>query len=260
MARPKTNLLGKRFGDWLVIADAPSIKTSYKTLAVWTCQCQRCGLIKDVRADDLRNGRSKGCKSCGQKKYSEKLGENIKPKKEQPKKDLSEYVLNHPRIKDISGQIHPHFTVLSYYDSDKRGASRWLCQCECGNTFIASRERITNDTVTSCGCLTRSIGETKIYSILKENNINFKTEYTFPTLKDIYNLRFDFAIFDNNNQLVKLIEFQGEQHYIDRNWFQSSPKIHDEMKRKYCKEHNIKLLEIPYWDLNKIDINYLMDN
>lgn len=83
-------------------------------------------------------------------------------------------------------------------------------------------------------------------------------EYSFSNLKDKKQLRFDFAIFDNNNNLIKLIEFQGKQHY-EINSFYISPKEHDELKRKYCKEHNIELLEIPYWDYDKIDINYLLD-
>jgi hypothetical protein len=58
-----------------------------------------------------------------------------------------------------------------------------------------------------------SNGELKIYNLLKENNINFKKEFTVQDLKSpIKNtipLRFDFAILDNNNNLIKLIEFQG---------------------------------------------------
>ena len=254
MPNHKTNLLGKQFGDWTVIAEAPSLKKPYKTLAMWTCQC-KCGLIKEVRADDLRNGRSKSCQSCAARKRAEEKNLNLSSKK-----DLSNRVIGHPRIKNLSGTICPHFTVISYYESDKRGASRWLCKCECGNEFITNLDDIKPNSPRNCGCLNRSQGEIKIADILIANNINFQTEYTFSDLKDKQLLRFDFAIFDNNNLLIKLIEFQGEQHYNNNTWFNTDPKSHDQMKRDYCKQHNISLLEIPYWDLNKIDIDYLLNN
>ena len=34
---------------------------------------------------------------------------------------------------------------------------------------------------------------------------------------------------------------------------------YDEEKRKYCKENNIQLIEIPYWDFAKINLNYLKE-
>lgn len=66
---------------------------------------------------------------------------------------------------------------------------------------------------TSCGCI-NSKGEKLIKQILNQNHINFIQEYTFPDLKSDkgYYLRFDFAIF-KNNQLNCLIEFDGRQHY-----------------------------------------------
>jgi len=33
---------------------------------------------------------------------------------------------------------------------------------------------------------------------------------------------------------------------------------YDELKRQYCKENLIKLIEIPYWDFNKISEEYLL--
>ena len=34
---------------------------------------------------------------------------------------------------------------------------------------------------------------------------------------------------------------------------------YDEEKRKYYKENNIQLIEIPYWDFAKINLNYLKE-
>ena len=258
MGRKKTNLLGQHFGKWTVIAEAPSKHTTYgKTLAMWTCQCE-CGIIKEVAADDLRNGKSTQCKSCAASIFPKdpaKIKNNNKSNK-----DYSLYLPDHKKIKNLVGQQYPHFEIIQYYDTDKRGASRWLCKCECGNQFIAKNNEITSGKRVNCGCSRRSNGEIKIEDILKQNNINYQIEYKFTDLKDIRPLRFDFAIFDDNNNLIKLIEFQGEQHYQNNNYFINDPREHDKMKREYCKTHNIKLLEIPYSDYNKITIDYLLNN
>ena len=47
----------------------------------------------------------------------------------------------------------------------------------------------------------------------------------------------------------RLIEFDGSQHFSESSWKRqnSQVKTNDEIKNNYCKEHNIKLLRIPYW-------------
>lgn len=56
------NLVGKNYGYWHVLKMAPRTEHHIK----WTCIC-KCGTIKDVRGDWLKNGTSK---SCGCKKSS----------------------------------------------------------------------------------------------------------------------------------------------------------------------------------------------
>ena len=54
-----------------------------------------------------------------------------------------------------------------------------------------------------------SRGEIKIHQILERNNVNFIEEYEFPDLKSPNGkpLRFDFAVFDDDNNLDFLIEY-----------------------------------------------------
>ena len=61
-------------------------------------------------------------------------------------------------------------------------------------------------------------------------------------------MRFDFAILDDENNVICLLEYQGEQHFLDGEFGKQQREITDPMKRKYCKEHNIKLFEITYLD------------
>ena len=115
----------------------------------------------------------------------------------------------------------------------------------------------------SCGCSIKSRGERKIEELLLSMNINFKVQYKFPDLiGDNSQLRFDFAIFDQNNSLICLIEYQGQQHYNQVELFQTEEqflkqKENDNKKQIYCKNKKIKLIEIPYWDYQKINENYL---
>ena len=71
---------------------------------------------------------------------------------------------------------------------------------------------LENGSVKSCGCIKTSYGEELIEKLLKENNIKYAKEYCFPELRGDGNvcLRFDFAIFDNTNKLLSLIEYDGE--------------------------------------------------
>lgn len=86
---------------------------------------------------------------------------------------------------------------------------------------------------TSCGCINYSIGEKNIEDILKENNIKFKKEYTEPSLKQ---KRFDFAILNEENQVIRLIEFDGRQHVDKTGYWNSSETLENIQKRD--KEKN----------------------
>ena len=60
------------------------------------------------------------------------------------------------------------------------------------------------------------------------------------------------------NGTIKLIEFDGLQHYSKTRSVYATEKVkkHDEIKNEYCKRNNIELLRIPYWWLknNRISI------
>ena len=104
-----------------------------------------------------------------------------------------------------------------------------------------------------------SRGEIKIEEILKEAELPFKMEYTFPDLNSPNGrpLRFDFVVFDDDGKIDFIIEYQGKQHYepVDfagkgEEWAKTQFRIiqkKDQIKREYCFCNNIPLIEIPYW-------------
>ena len=111
-----------------------------------------------------------------------------------------------------------------------------------------------------------SRGEITIEEILKEAGLNFKEEYQFPDLISSTGrpLRFDFAVFDDNDNLDFLIEYQGIQHYEPKSKFGGysglrKQQFNDMKKREYCRKHNIILVAIPYTDEGRFSYDYIMN-
>ena len=110
-----------------------------------------------------------------------------------------------------------------------------------------------------------SRGEIKIEEILQQNDMNFKEEYEFPGLNAPSGrpLRFDFAIFDDDGNIDFLIEFQGKQHYEAVSKFGGvrglyQQKYNDNQKRRFCALRGITLVEIPYYEENLVNYDYIM--
>ena len=111
-----------------------------------------------------------------------------------------------------------------------------------------------------------SKGEVKIHEILETAGLNFEEEYSFPDLVSSTGreLRFDFAVLNDDGSLMFLIEYQGIQHYQPKSKFGGfaglrKQSYNDMLKREYCKKHNIILVAIPYTDELKMDYDYIMN-
>ena len=105
-------------------------------------------------------------------------------------------------------------------------------------------------------CL-RSKGEDKISDYLNNNNVVFIPQYIIPNdnlFCDRKTLRVDFYLKDFN----AIIEFNGKQHYEPVKYFGGEDKFEsqidrDNALRQYCNERKIKLIEIPYNEINNIE-------
>lgn len=219
------NETGNTYGYLTVIARAENSKDGR---ARWLCKC-KCGNEVIVLGKSLRNGNTKSC-GCYQKERAAQS--------------------NMDRVGSLVGQRFGKLEVLSeagFIEHANGKRSRiYNCRCDCGNYCQVQHQYLAYGDITSCGCI-RSKGEFQIEALLTEHNINFKREYSFDDLKDELPLRFDFAIFDKEDNFKGLIEFQGEQHFSKTNGFYSEVlKKHDEMKAEYCKNHNIKIKYIYY--------------
>ena len=151
---------------------------------------------------------------------------------------------------------------MALYPCDYKRASSiiWHCKCDCGNECDVESYNLRKGLTQSCGCISSSIGEVNIQTILKENNIEYKKEYC---VKEIGNLRFDFAIIEND-AIVCLIEFDGIQHYSDRSgvWNREDSlerrQERDNRKNKWAMDNNIPLVRIPYRERDKITLEMIL--
>lgn len=104
-----------------------------------------------------------------------------------------------------------------------------------------------------------SSSEAEVGKVLKQYKINYIPQYSFSECKDQRPLPFDFYLTDYNI----LIEYDGEQHYKPVNFGGISDEeaqcnlkivqLHDKIKTNYCKDNNIPLIRIPFWEKKNIE-------
>lgn len=148
----------------------------------------------------------------------------------------------------INKAINIHKNRYDYSKVDYKGATQEvIIKCNiCNNEFLQS----PHSHLKGCGCpfCNRSKGELKVENWLAEHNIKFVIEKRFDDCRDKKPLPFDFYLPDYNT----CIEFQGEQHFNENFRINNSKerlqlqKIHDKIKKEYCKSKNINFIEIRY--------------
>lgn len=239
----KSDLKGQRFGKLLVLEEVPIDVNSTKTKRVrWLCQCD-CGNIIITDSNNLKSGDTKSCGCYNKNRIRETLLKDLRGKRFGK---LTVITLDEIEMQHKKQQVN--------YDS----RAYWLCRCDCGNYKTVSSDSLTQGYTTSCGCI-HSQGEVFIENYLKDNDINYISQYKFENLKGIKGglLRFDFAVF-YKEKLYCLIEYQGQQHYEPVDFFGGqeafeTQKQNDLLKIKYCEENNLKLITLSYKDEMNFD-------
>lgn len=205
------------------------------------CKCD-CGNELIVSKADVLSGHTQSC-GCLQSERIAELNYN----------DLTGYISDY----DVKA-IRPKY-------QNNYGVWIWEFECPlCGNHFDALPANVKSNTVICCGCSNASSGELIVKHILDDNNVNYQFQYGFPDCRYKKMLLFDFAIFTSNDELQFLIEYDGKQHYKPIDFFGGidafkESQIRDEIKNKYCKEHNIKLVRLKY-DLTEDEIKDIIIN
>lgn len=204
-------------------------------------KCNDCGNEWNSRPDQMIRG--EGCPVCSRKVVHESLR------------------LSHEEYVDRVQKVNPSVKVVGkYYNSQT--PIEFMCK-KCGKIW-ETKPLIITFNHSGCPHCCSSHGEKKLNGLLEKYNINFDEQHVFDGCVYIAPLKFD--AYDVGNNIV--YEYQGEQHYYpinfggcdnetaERNF--KDGQIRDEIKREYCKEHGIPLIEIPYWEYGNME-EFLID-
>lgn len=158
---------------------------------------------------------------------------------------------------EIAAEWHPTKNGnLTPYDVMAGSDNKVWWQCKNGHEYLSSIGGRTGKCQCGCPICNESKGEKNIAKIFEKLNIRFKRQWRFKSCKNILSLPFDFVVKTNNG--IKIIEYQGEQHYKPIKIFGGKEKFtklqkHDSIKKEWCKKRNVHLLVIPYWEYKNLE-------
>ncbi len=208
-------------------------------------KCNSCGKKYDTTFDGFRQGYR--CNTCSRKRGRSKQIENILS-------DNYNFAI-----------LHPDLLLQWDWNKNEKNPYRlapssiisvwWICP-KCGTSYQAKINARTCLNKSGCPNCKSSKGEKIIYNFFNDRKIKNIPQYKINNCKDKRSLPFDCACWVKDTLI--LIEYQGRFHY---NWVEGFitkenmliMQKHDQIKRDYCKNNNIKLIEIPYWEKNNIE-------
>lgn len=208
------DMIGKEFGRLTVLSLVEKDPSLKNRCLYYECVCD-CGKHVIVQGAALRKGHTTSC-GCS------RIGANA--------------------TNLLNLRFGKLVVIADLYASSNDHRHLWKCKCDCGNTCEVESKALLSGATKSCGCL-RSWKEQELVRLFEQYHINYKKQYTFTDLRDVNPLRFDFAIFNQNNELLYLIEYQGDQHLdINNSWHTTVLEQHDKMKYDYCQKHEYTLI------------------
>lgn len=153
-------------------------------------------------------------------------------------------------VNEIYGLVQDEYVVLNNYTGCRKKVL--FKHNKCSKEFYAT----PNDFISSgsrCPYCRESKAERYISDFLANKNIDFERQKKFPNCKNKFSLPFDFYL----PKLNIIIEYDGEHHFMD-NCFTKKLEVseriykrtveHDKIKNEFCKENNIKLFRIAYYE------------
>ena len=201
------------------------------------CKCNIDGYEWSTTPDLLIN-RSTGCYKCSCRKTGERC-----------RKTNSNFLL---QLKNVNPNIIP---LENYIDDHTK--IKCLCTIHEHVWYVVPNKILHRKT--GCPKCASYHNENKLDTILDKWGYNYELQKKFPDCIDKKPLPFDRYLPDFNI----LIEYDGEQHYFpirfgDISNEQAKEKfdkvcLHDNIKNKYCKDNNIPLIRIPYWERNDME-------
>lgn len=150
----------------------------------------------------------------------------------------------------LKEQLHDEYELIGEYKGTN--ATTLFRHVDCGFIFKNTPHNILQRTPCPRCKKFNSKGEIRIRKYLDNKNIKYEQQKRYSQLSNL--LSFDFFIIEKKI----LIEFQGEQHFHPIKHFGGEKKYlkqveNDNIKRNFCKENNLILLEIKYTDYENIE-------
>lgn len=206
---------GDRVGEWTILKKSDTKKYSY------TCQCS-CGNIRDVYKSGLKRGKSRSC-GC------------IKP--------MANRSYSYRRTdKKILGKKFGLLTPKKRINKQKQAT--YLCDCDCGNEFVAEARHLLGGQVVSCGCKKKkeieelskkyfhlarervkelSVEGTQLHSLSKKTHKNSKSGIKGVSLLSSGKYRVD-------------IQLSGKRKYLGTfSSFKEAKEVRKKAEEKYYK-------------------------
>lgn len=221
------------YGYWHVDAVDYDTCNGSDTKIRLKCTC-KCGTQRSVLRSSLLQGTSKSC-GCYRREVMRSLN----------------------FAEDLTGR------EFGFWKVDSRGETRhyvgggqvtmWNCTCRCGTKRLLSRAVLKSGESQSCGCMGEPgmRFETIVSCCLDDMCASYVRQKSYDGLVGVHGglLSYDFLVY--YNEIVFLVECQGEQHYNVVEFFGGQSVFdkqqeHDRRKRDYAMSHDIPLLEIPY--------------
>lgn len=188
------------------------------------------GHVYKTKVNSLKNGRR--CRVCSTKDLAKRR------------------IVPYEQRKDFVESFGYKF-LTSKEDYNKLHDKYWF-ECNNGHKYQAN----LSDFQQGCRCPICNLykGEEGIKSFLEKCNIDYISQYRFEDCKFYHKLPFDFYL--PRHKIC--IEYDGKQHFQFVNTWGGydefvNRKIRDTIKSIYCKENNIKLIRIPYWEFDNIE-------
>ena len=170
------------------------------------------------------------------------------------KSDISKYVFQDVvELAEVSG-----YKVITQSKDYQNVATKIICYCPKHGDFFTTMGHLIEGR--GCPKCKESKGERKLREILTAKGVVFESQKRFDGLHGVNGgqLSYDFYLPQNN----LLIEYQGEYH--DGTMHKIAPNIqteedlkrqqyHDKLKKEYAQNNDIQLLEIWYFEYDRIE-------
>lgn len=227
--------LKEKHPNAILISDISKIKNTRSNI---TMRCNICGCEWTTSIMNLtKNNNTTGCPECAKVRVANSCRKSLKELQE-------DVLLINTTVEPISNYINTHKPVLC------------RCRIHTDTTFYQIPTTILNGS-NSCPKCTTFKHEKIMLDVLDKYNLKYTPQKTFEDCRDINKLPFDAYLDDYNI----VIEYDGEGHYYpiprrkgdDGIYNLKRTQMHDKIKNDYCKNNNIRLIRIPYWEQNNIE-------